>query len=130
MDKRPKQVIVVDKSLQMPSGKLAAQVAHASIGALLSTSVIKNGVCMIPALVESAQGIWLSELFTKVVVYVKSTDKLIKVHEQAKQKGLPCILIKDVGLTFFEKPTYTCVGIGPCWDEDFVGITDRLRLLE
>lgn len=129
---KPKQVIVVNRSLNMGPGKLAAQVAHASLGALLSTSAkIGEGIIGIPALQESAQGIWIKERFTKIVVYVKSEEKLLNVYNKAKDKRLPCVLIQDEGLTVFNNiPTYTCVGIGPCWSDEFNGITDKLRLLE
>lgn len=128
---KPKQVIVVNRSLNMPPGKLAAQVAHASINALLSTSApIGEGVIGLPALRESAQGRWLREKFTKLVVYVKSEEKLLRTFEKAKAAGLPCSLILDEGLTFFDKPTYTTVGVGPAWSDQFIGITSGLRLLD
>jgi len=72
---------------------------------------------------------WLEERFTKVVLYVKTEEKLLKVYEKAKEKGLPTSLIKDAGFTYFDKPTHTCVGIGPCFPEDLIGITDKLRVL-
>ena len=34
----PKQIIVVNKSLEMPPGKLAAQVSHASLGAFFKST--------------------------------------------------------------------------------------------
>ena len=129
--RKPKQVIVVNRSLCMPIGKMAAQVAHASLGALLSTSApVGEGVIGLPALQESAQGRWLREKFTKLVVYVKSEEKLLRVFEKAKAAGLPCALILDEGLTFFDKPTYTTVGIGPAWSDEFENITSKLRLLD
>lgn len=140
---KSKQVIVVNKSLNMPPGKLSVQVSHASMGALLDSSVgyidedvgfgrfigmedDPNAVEHIP----NATGDWLNGIFTKIVVYVKSEEKLINIYKKAKEKGLPCCLIEDCGLTFFDKPTVTCVGIGPCWEDDFIGITDKLQLLE
>jgi len=140
---RTKQVIVVNKSLNMPPGKLSAQVAHASMGALLDKSVgFTDEDCGVGRFIKfendvrtdefnkNAIGDWLDGIFTKIVVYVKSEEKLINIYKKAKEKGLPCCLIEDSGLTFFDKPTITCVGIGPCWNEDFVGLTDKLRLLE
>lgn len=127
---KSKQVIVVNKSLGMPSGKLAAQVAHASMGALLSVSRRNTGTILIDVNLGSAREDWLYGLFTKVVVYVKSESKLIDIYNKAVDRQLPCALIKDSGLTFFDKPTYTCVGIGPCWNDEFIGITDKLQLLE
>ena len=139
---KAKQVIVVNKSLNMPPGKLSAQVAHASMGALLDTSWgwsdedIGSGF-FIPCesdpsadeLIPNANGDWLHGIFTKIVVYVKSEEKLINIYKKAKERGLPCCLIEDSGATFFDKPTKTCVGIGPCWNDDFIGLTDKLQLL-
>lgn len=143
--KKSKQVIVVNKSLNMPSGKLAAQVAHASQEALFSSALIQfsdeygRGLYL-PLETENcdrnAISYWFegedfkNPLFTKIIVYVKSEEKLLKIRDLAKEKQLPHALITDSALTFFDKPTITCVGIGPCWEEDFVGITDKLRLLE
>lgn len=140
---KTKQVIIVNKALNMPPGKLSVQVSHASMGALLelaygwSDDEIGSGF-FIPLetnpeahdFVPNAAGHWLHGIFTKVVVYVKSEEKLINIYKKAKEKGLPCCLIEDSGLTFFDKPTNTCVGIGPCWEEDFIGLTDKLQLLE
>lgn len=140
---KSKQVIVVNKSLNMPPGKLSAQVAHASMGALLDMAYgwtdeeIGTGF-FIPLeadpeahdFIPNATGDWLNGIFTKIVVYVKSEEKLINIYKKSKEKGLPCYLIEDSGATFFDKPTKTCVGIGPCWEDDFIGITDKLQLLE
>lgn len=125
-----KQVIVVNRSLHMPPGKLAAQVAHASMGALLSTTTRNLDTIFINLPIGSAREDWLDGIFTKIVVYVKSEKKLLDVFDKALDRRMPCFLVEDRGLTFFDKPTYTCVGIGPCWNDEFIGITDKLQLLE
>jgi PTH2 family peptidyl-tRNA hydrolase len=142
---KAKQVIVVNASLNMPIGKLAVQVAHASQEALFSTALIQfneeygKGIYL-PLETENcdrnATSYWFegedfqNPLFTKIITYVKSEEKLLKIRDLAKEKQLPHALITDAGLTFFDKPTMTCLGIGPCWEEDFIGVTDKLRLLE
>lgn len=125
-----KQVIVVNKALHMPPGKLATQVAHASMGALLNTTTRNLNTIFISLPIGSAREDWLDGIFTKIVVYVKSESKLIDVYKKAKERQLPCCLIEDCGLTFFDKPTVTCVGIGPAWNDEFIGLTDKLQLLE
>ena len=129
----PKQIIVVNKSLEMPPGKLAAQVSHASLGAFFkSTEQIYLGNLIKSMIIpeNSACEMWVNKRFTKVVLYVKSEEKLTEIFEKANKKGLPCILIEDAGFTFFEKPTKTCVGIGPCFPGDFIGVTDKLQVLK
>lgn len=135
-----KQVIVVRKDLNMPSGKLAAQVAHASLGTLMqkmrgfnhddldvSGYPVKLFIDLIPG---DAWAEWLNGSFRKIVVYVKSEEKLLKIYEQAKEAGLPTVLIKDSGFTVFNEPTYTCVGIGPDFSSNIDPITKSLRLLD
>ena len=98
---KTKQVIVVNKSLNMPPGKLAAQCCHASMGALLSTTRRNIDTILIDIPIGSAREDWLDGIFTKVVVYVKSESKLIDIYNKARERQLPCALIKDSGLTFF-----------------------------
>lgn len=125
-----KQVIVVNKSLNMPQGKLATQVAHASLLALLNSTTRNLDTIFIDLPIGSARENWLDGIYTKIIVYVKSEEKLLKIYDLAKTRRLPCSLVQDLGLTFFDKPTYTCVGIGPAWNDEFIGLTDKLRLLE
>lgn len=119
----PKQIIVVNKSLNMSTGKLATQVAHASLMALLSSVDLQR-----PEF-NKTQLDWLTGIYKKIIVYVKSEEKLLNIYNKAEQKGIPCALIRDEALTFFDEATYTCVGLGPATDEGFIGITDRLQLL-
>jgi len=135
----PKQVIVIRKDLNMSSGKLAAQVSHASIAPITKKMIKTEEKSKTIYKLELnkkddfdlAMELWLSNRFTKVVVYVKSEQALLNVYNKAKEKGLPCALIQDAGFTEFNgEPTYTCVGIGPCFPKYFEGITNKLRLFQ
>jgi PTH2 family peptidyl-tRNA hydrolase len=134
-----KQVIVVRKDLNMPEGKLAAQVSHASMAPLIEklrgfshdlvTPTDTEQRLFIDLIPGDAWKDWIDGRFRKIVVYVKSEQKLLDIFNKAKEAKLPCSLIKDAGFTVFNEPTYTCVGIGPCWAEDVDKITGKLRLL-
>ena len=125
----PKQVIVVNRNLNMPHGKLGAQVAHASMGALFKCGLKDDTMLHIDLRVGDAVEQWLNGRFTKIVLYVKSEQKLLEVYKKAQEKGLPSVLIKDAGFTVFAEPTHTCVGIGPAFPDEFIGVTDKLRVL-
>lgn len=126
----PKQVIVVNRNLNMPHGKLSAQVSHASLGALFKCGQKSNTELHIDFEEGSAVERWINHRFTKVVLYVKSEEKLLEVARKAEEAGLPTALIQDAGFTFFDGvPTHTCVGIGPAFPEEFIGITDKLKVL-
>lgn len=115
---RYKQVIVVRKDLGMSCGKLAVQVAHASLEA---AEVARR---RIPSIYEE----WREEGAKKVVVQVESEDDLIKVYSEALERDLPAVLIRDAGLTELEPGTPTAVGIGPQENERIDKVTGRLRL--
>jgi len=131
----PKQIIVINKSLNMSSSKMAAQVSHASLGCLLKSFEIKeseNGNAVIHAEFDfdSALILWLKKRFTKVVLYVKSEEKLLEVYKKVQDAGLVSVLIQDAGFTFFDKPTYTCVGIGPDFPEKMEPVVGKLQVLK
>ena len=132
----PKQVLVVRKDLDMSVGKYGAQVSHASLGSIFSkmhrevvdTKVTYSFELDLEVGMDRAFDEWLNKRFTKIVVYVKSEQQLKNIHQKAIDKGLPCALIQDAGFTEFDEPTYTCLGIGPAYPEDFKGVTSRLSL--
>lgn len=115
-----KQVIVVRKDLKISCGKLAVQVAHAS---LESAEVARR---KFPDIFKK----WRDEGGKKVVVYVGSEQELISVYNKASDLGLPTVLIRDAGLTELEPGTPTAVGIGPYEDKEIDKITGELRLFK
>jgi len=108
-----KQIIVVREDLKLSPGKMASQVAHASVSAAEKSSY-KN--------------LWLNEQ-KKVVLKCSGLDELLKIFESAKNKGLPAALIKDAGHTEIPEGTITCIGIGPASSEEIDKITGRLKLI-
>jgi len=132
-----KQVIVVRKDLNMRKGKLAAQVAHASMKVILdrmfkyNVSSTKRHEWVLEFSYDSPFDKWLNGLFAKIVVYVNSEKELLDLYDKAKENTwIPSALIQDQGLTEFHgDPTYTCLAIGPFWSEKIDKITGDLPLL-
>lgn len=138
LDEGVKQVIVVRKDLKMRKGKLAAQVAHASMKVIsdklakyVGTSDEVTGE-PIPEpgrieylLFDVSQELqeWIDGSFTKIVVGVDSEEELLALYHAAEERGILCSLVTDKGLTEFHGvPTNTCVAIGP----DRVAVIDDL----
>lgn len=123
-----KQVIVLRKDLNMRKGKMVAQGAHASMGAILSLAK-RDGNTLTLEMDERVHA-WLTGPFKKICVSVNSEQELLEIYERAKADGLVCSLIRDSGLTEFGGvPTYTAVGIGPDFDEVIDKYTGHLPLL-
>ena len=131
-----KQVIVIRKDLNMRKGKMIAQGAHASMkvffdimedyetsGGMQSLITYKR---FFPTM---AMREWIKGEFTKIVVSVDSEEELLKLHQNALNKKIPCSLIKDAGHTEFKEPTYTAVAIGPDESEKIDKLTGHLKLL-
>lgn len=143
-----KQVIVVNKGLNMSKGKMAAQVSHASMAFLTSqfldknspnrTEVIINGqrnfILNIPISEEVNE--WIMNSFTKVILEVKNETQLNNFVEKIKSAGFIenkdffCIrdncrteLIPDETGTRF-----TCIGFVPMASEKIDPYTKRLQL--
>ena len=125
-----KQVIAFRRDLNMRKGKIAAQVAHASMKVLLDRRVQApegGSTLCIPVTPQMQE--WIEGIFTKVVVVVDSEAELLSLRDTAAAAGLPVALVTDVGNTEFHGvPTHTAVAIGPARAEDLDPITGRLRL--
>lgn len=132
-----KQVLVWRKDLRnkdnhkVRTGKLSAQLAHASMNAILAHGTFNNSAVdefVIKTTPVMKQ--WLTGSFTKICVSVNSEEELLSIYQQAKDAGLVCALIQDAGLTEFDGvPTYTAVAVGPACNEDIDKITGNLSLL-
>jgi len=108
-----KQVIVVREDLKLSPGKMAAQVAHASVLAAEGSFYKER---------------WLNEQ-KKVVLKCNTLEELLHIFESAKNKNLPTALIRDAGHTEIPENTITCVGIGPAPSDEIDRITGHLKLL-
>ncbi|MGA2665871.1 MAG: peptidyl-tRNA hydrolase Pth2 [Nitrososphaerales archaeon] len=114
-----KQVIVARTDLKMGKGKLAAQVAHASLAAVEEDM--------------GRRGSWFQEWKeqgqAKVVLKGASDAELQELFRKARAMGLPSSLIQDAGSTQLEPGTVTCLGIGPAPADLIDRVTGHLKLL-
>lgn len=134
MSKEAKQVIVVRKDLNMRKGKIAAQVAHASLGAflkLINPTKAKNHIHVNGILeLDTPEFAWLTGPFTKICVSCDSEAELLALVEKAKGKGILNCLITDAGRTEFNGvATITCAAFGPEWSDKLDELTGHLKLL-
>ena len=114
-----KQAIVVREDLGMSQGKLAAQVAHASLSA--AEKARKKNKDWFEA--------WREEKQKKVVVKVSSEDELKSLKEKAEGLNLPSKIIRDAGLTELEPETVTALAVGPGPNDKIDKVTGDLPLL-
>jgi len=111
-----KQVIIVDATLEMPPGKLAAQVAHASVGAYVNAPYVTREA-------------WLAAGMPKIVLRAEGQEALLRLEEAARAQGVPVCLVRDAGRTVLPAGTITCVGIGPALAARVDPVTGRFPLL-
>lgn len=135
------QYIVVRKDLveQMGIGKTAAQVAHASLGAVIE-KVLKEDIYEmvdkeITQIVDDPNiQAWFRGRFTKLVVYVKSKEKLLNLAKKLDNDEFKIKLIYDKCLTSLEPEeddgtTLTCLGVIPINREEVPKYLKKLQLL-
>lgn len=129
--KEGKQVILVRTDINMNRGKIASQVAHASLGAILNYGfrVDQNNYVLNIGDNEYIHN-WMDDKFTKICLEVTSEENLLELYSKAKEKGLNVSLIEDDGRTVFNGvKTKTCCAIGPDNPEIINEITGHLHLL-
>ncbi|MDP7458163.1 MAG: peptidyl-tRNA hydrolase Pth2 [Candidatus Woesearchaeota archaeon] len=111
-----KQVILVRKDLKLPEGKLAAQVAHASIASTHNSkqTILKK---------------WMQEGMKKIVLSVADEEQLKLYEKKAKDAKLVAEIITDAGHTIVDPGTITCLGIGPDEENKIDKVTGNLKIL-
>jgi len=111
-----KQVILVRKDLKLPKGKLAVQVAHASVEATLKSD--KKNISE-----------WRKQGMKKVALYVETLKDIFTFKSQAEEADLTDALIIDAGKTVVEPGTITCLAIGPDRSEKIDRLTSNLKMV-
>jgi PTH2 family peptidyl-tRNA hydrolase len=112
-----KQVMIVNSALALPPGKLAAQVAHASLAAFLISD-------------DAARRKWLEVGMPKIVLDGGTAERLDDLLRRAQEAGLPAYPVHDAGRTVVPEGTLTCLGIGPAPAERIDALTGALPLLK
>ena len=129
MADKVKQVIVMRKDLNMSKGKMVTQGAHASIAFL--TNKMKDNLSNPEALwwvnLSQAEKEWVYGTFFKVCVGVDSKKELLDIGYNAVMLGLSVKYIEET--TGFDKPTVTCLAIGPDYSSKIDPVTKHLKLL-
>jgi len=112
-----KLAVVVRADLGMGRGKIAAQVAHAAVAAVLAN------------LGRDDLTAWLRDGQPKVVLKVTGAGPLEDVARQAQAAGLPVELVNDAGRTQVTPGTLTCCAVGPAASDRIDAVTAGLPLL-
>ena len=110
-----KQTIAARTDIGMGKGKLAAQVAHASLSAYEETG-------------QKARKRWKGEGQKKVVVKADGEAEIFRLAEKARAEGLPHAVIRDAGHTQLDPGTVTTLAVGPADDDLVDRVTGHLSL--
>ena len=110
-----KQAIVARTDVGMGRGKLAAQVAHASLSAYEDTS-------------DRTRKQWKGEGQKKIVLKADGEEALFRLADAAERRGLPNAIVRDAGHTQLEPGTVTCLAVGPGDDDEVDRVTGDLSL--
>jgi len=110
-----KQAIVARADLGMGEGKLAAQVAHASLMASEDAT-------------ESARREWNGTGQKKIVLQANGESELFGLAESAEVEDLPHAIVRDAGHTQLDPGTVTALAVGPAVDDRVDAVTGDLQL--
>jgi PTH2 family peptidyl-tRNA hydrolase len=110
-----KQAIVARADLGMGEGKLAAQVAHASLMAVedADTAVRRE---------------WKGSGQKKIVLQADGESQLFELADRAERTGLAHAVVRDAGHTQLDPGTATALAVGPASDDRVDTVTGDLSL--
>jgi PTH2 family peptidyl-tRNA hydrolase len=110
-----KQAIVARADIGMGEGKLAAQVAHASLSAYEDTD-------------DRTRKEWKGGGQKKVVLQANSESEIFELADRAEREGLPNAVVRDAGHTQLDPGTVTALAVGPGPDNVVDKVTGDLSL--
>jgi len=114
-----KLVLVVRSDLNMTTGKIAAQCAHATLACYKALSRTN------PALLRH----WERAGQTKITLCCDSEDEMLLLQAQAQSLSICARSIQDAGRTQIAAGSRTVLGVGPAPARLVHQVTGKLRLL-
>ena len=114
-----KLVCVVNQSLKMGKGKVAAQVGHASVQAFLNAGVSH------PLEVEA----WRASGQKKICVKAPDETMFKQLRRLAAERGIAHHLVRDAGHTQIPSGSPTVLALGPAGESTLDELTGHLKLL-
>ncbi len=114
-----KLVCIVNQSLKMGKGKVAAQVGHASVESFLRTGRTH------PHFLEA----WLSSGQKKICLKAKDDAAFEELIACAQEANIPFHMVRDAGHTQIPSGSKTVLALGPYLEDELDGITGELKLL-
>ena len=114
-----KLVCVVDASLKIGKGKIAAQVGHLCMDVALGLE--RNR----PRILD----VWTRRGQAKVVLKASDSEEMYRLIERAKEANLLTWSIRDAGRTQIPSGSMTVIGIGPAPVDQVDIVTGHLKLL-
>lgn len=114
-----KLYVVVRSDIEMPIGKMLAQVGHAFLGVFLEC--LSNN----PELAEKYKN---EEMYPKIALKGKNEHALRRAQTECDELKIPTFLVIDAGRTVFTEPTVTVLGIGPVIFENLPTYVKKLQL--
>ena len=127
-----KQLIIVRNDLRskLRHGKLAAQVAHASMAAFLDGREVlpHSGGHTLELQLDEYRHEWITGAFTKIVLRCDDLEQMEALALIAQAAEIPHYMIHDAGRTVFKEPTHTCLGVGPYDSEDLDLLFGNLKM--
>ena len=110
-----KQAIAARTDLGMGRGKLAAQVAHASLMAYEDADA-------------KSRREWKGSGQKKIVLKVAGESALFELADKAEREGLPHAVVRDAGHTQLDPGTVSTLAVGPAADDLVDRVTGDLSL--
>ena len=119
VDAPVKLVCVVNQSLKMGKGKIAAQVGHASVQAFLNAGVTH------PSEVEA----WLASGQKKICLKTPEAKDFDALQKETRRFEVPTHLVHDAGHTQIPAGSQTVLALGPFDETVLDELTGHLKLL-
>ena len=110
-----KQAIIVRKDLKMSKGKLAGQVAHASLKSYQNT-------------LPHIQNEWDNTDYTKIILKCNNLEEIYQLQEKADELNISNFIVHDKGRTQLPANSVTCLGIGPDTNSKIDKVIKNLKL--